>query len=233
MGLLLACAGDWERGCAVAESAMRLNPHFPGWYRLAGIFNAYRTHDYRAAIDGALRMQMPGYFWISTACAAAFGQLGEQQHARRALDELLAIERDFGRERPYPGAPRTLDLDLILYGDAVVDEPGLRVPHPRFRERFFVLGPLAELLDPEFVTPLVTYLCSEQCESTHEIFDVGGGRYARIFIGLTPGWTAPKGKKPSAEDLRDNMKQIRSTERYVIPDSIAEEMKAMAELMNR
>jgi TolB-like protein/Tfp pilus assembly protein PilF len=91
MGLLLACAGDWERGCAVAESAMRLNPHFPGWYRLAGIFNAYRTHDYRAAIDGALRMQMPGYFWISTACAAAFGQLGEQQHARRALDELLAI----------------------------------------------------------------------------------------------------------------------------------------------
>jgi TolB-like protein len=91
MGLLLACAGDWERGCAVAESAMRLNPHFPGWYRLAGIFNAYRTHDYRTAIDGALRMQMPGYFWISTACAAAFGQLGEQQHARRALDELLAI----------------------------------------------------------------------------------------------------------------------------------------------
>jgi 2-amino-4-hydroxy-6-hydroxymethyldihydropteridine diphosphokinase len=53
--------------------------------------------------------------------------------ARSMLDELLAIEQDFGRERPYPGAARTLDLDLILLGDDVIDEPGLQVPHPRFR----------------------------------------------------------------------------------------------------
>ena len=65
--------------------------------------------------------------------------------ARRVLDSLLAIEREFGRERPYHGAPRTLDLDLVLLGDQIVDEPGLQVPHPRFRERFFVLGPLAEV----------------------------------------------------------------------------------------
>jgi 2-amino-4-hydroxy-6-hydroxymethyldihydropteridine diphosphokinase len=65
--------------------------------------------------------------------------------ARDVLDALLGIERDFGRVRPFPGAPRTLDLDLVLLGDEVVDEPGLRVPHPRFRERFFVLGPLAEI----------------------------------------------------------------------------------------
>lgn len=64
---------------------------------------------------------------------------------RQLLDRLLAIERGHGRERPYPGAARTLDLDLILYGDRVVDEPGLIVPHPRFRERRFVLEPLAEL----------------------------------------------------------------------------------------
>ena len=101
MGLLLGCAGDWEHGCAVADSAMRLNPHFPGWYRLTTIFNAYRTHDYRAAIDGALRIQMPGYFWTSVACAAAFGQLGETRPARKALAELLAIRPEFataGRE---------------------------------------------------------------------------------------------------------------------------------------
>lgn len=61
------------------------------------------------------------------------------------LDALLTIERDFGRERPYPGAPRTLDLDLILAGDEVVEQEGLSVPHPRFRTRFFVLGPLAEV----------------------------------------------------------------------------------------
>jgi 2-amino-4-hydroxy-6-hydroxymethyldihydropteridine diphosphokinase len=65
--------------------------------------------------------------------------------ARELLDAMLAIELDYGRERPYAGAPRTLDLDLVLLGDEVVDEPGLQVPHPRFRERFFVLGPMAEV----------------------------------------------------------------------------------------
>jgi len=75
--------------------------------------------------------------------AAAAGETALS--ARELLHELLAIERELGRVRPYPGAPRTLDLDLILYGDAVIDEPDLVVPHPRFRERRFVLAPLAEV----------------------------------------------------------------------------------------
>jgi 2-amino-4-hydroxy-6-hydroxymethyldihydropteridine diphosphokinase len=73
--------------------------------------------------------------------------------ARELLDQLLAIEREFGRERPYPAAPRTLDLDLVLFGDVVVNEPGLHVPHPRFRDRFFVLGPMAEIA-PELEDPV-------------------------------------------------------------------------------
>jgi 2-amino-4-hydroxy-6-hydroxymethyldihydropteridine diphosphokinase len=73
--------------------------------------------------------------------------------ARALLERLLAIEHDFGRTRPYGGAPRTLDLDLILYADAVIDEPGLIVPHPRFRERRFVLEPLAEIA-PDWIDPV-------------------------------------------------------------------------------
>ncbi len=61
------------------------------------------------------------------------------------LQELLAIERDRGRERLFPLAARTLDLDLVLFGDAVIDTPSLSVPHPRFRERAFVLEPLVEI----------------------------------------------------------------------------------------
>lgn len=61
------------------------------------------------------------------------------------LNALQAIEREAGRERPFPGAARTLDLDLILFGDRVIDWPDLHVPHPRFRERRFVLEPLAEI----------------------------------------------------------------------------------------
>jgi 2-amino-4-hydroxy-6-hydroxymethyldihydropteridine diphosphokinase len=73
--------------------------------------------------------------------------------ARDLLQALLEIEDDFGRTRPAPGAARTLDLDLVLLGDTIVGEPGLEVPHPRFRQRFFVLGPLAELA-PELVDPV-------------------------------------------------------------------------------
>jgi len=66
--------------------------------------------------------------------------------ARRLLDRLLADEQRFGRIRvPGEQGPRTLDLDLLLYGDEVIDEPGLTVPHPRLHERRFVLEPLAEL----------------------------------------------------------------------------------------
>jgi 2-amino-4-hydroxy-6-hydroxymethyldihydropteridine diphosphokinase len=66
---------------------------------------------------------------------------------RALLELLLALERRFGRRREgVPrGGPRTLDLDLLLYGDAEIEEPGLRVPHPRLQERAFVLGPLAEV----------------------------------------------------------------------------------------
>lgn len=71
--------------------------------------------------------------------------------AHELLRALQALELQAGRERPYRNAPRTLDLDLLLYGDAVIDTPDLSVPHPRLRERAFVLLPLAEIA-PALVT---------------------------------------------------------------------------------
>jgi 2-amino-4-hydroxy-6-hydroxymethyldihydropteridine diphosphokinase len=72
--------------------------------------------------------------------------------ARELLDRLLAIEQEAGRTRPSRMAPRTLDLDLVLFGDKEIEEPGLTVPHPRFRERLFVLEPLAEVA-PGWIDP--------------------------------------------------------------------------------
>ena len=68
------------------------------------------------------------------------------------LHELRAIETAHGRQRSYPNAPRTLDLDLLLYGDCELALPTLQVPHPRLHERAFVLHPLAEL-SPDLVVP--------------------------------------------------------------------------------
>jgi 2-amino-4-hydroxy-6-hydroxymethyldihydropteridine diphosphokinase len=83
--------------------------------------------------------------------AAAVGETALT--ARDLLDELLAVETALGRERPFAGAPRTIDLDLILYNAAVIDEPGLTVPHPRFRDRRFVLAPLVEIA-PHWIDPV-------------------------------------------------------------------------------
>ncbi|MCY3868205.1 MAG: 2-amino-4-hydroxy-6-hydroxymethyldihydropteridine diphosphokinase [Gemmatimonadetes bacterium] len=65
--------------------------------------------------------------------------------ARSLLNCLLAIERKFGRLRETRWGPRTLDLDILLYGDAIINQPGLQVPHPRLHERAFVLAPLCDL----------------------------------------------------------------------------------------
>jgi len=71
---------------------------------------------------------------------------------RALLEALLAIEERHGRVRTIPNGPRTLDLDIILYGQRVIDEPGLKIPHPRAKDRPFVMGPLREVW-PDAVIP--------------------------------------------------------------------------------
>ena len=75
----------------------------------------------------------------------AVAQLETGLAAERLLAELQEIEARHGRERSFPNAPRTLDLDLLLFGNAVLDTPSLKLPHPRMHERAFVLKPLLEI----------------------------------------------------------------------------------------
>jgi 2-amino-4-hydroxy-6-hydroxymethyldihydropteridine diphosphokinase len=80
-------------------------------------------------------------------------ELRTELEPHELLDALLAVERQLGRTRDGPRfGPRTIDLDLLVYGDDVVDGPGLTVPHPRLHERRFALEPLAEL-EPDLVVP--------------------------------------------------------------------------------
>jgi 2-amino-4-hydroxy-6-hydroxymethyldihydropteridine diphosphokinase len=83
------------------------------------------------------------------------------------LEKLLAIEQQFGRVRSLPWGPRTLDLDIILFGDLILDTPGLKIPHPRMSERAFVLIPLAEIapdrLDPRSDKTITQLLSGLDC----------------------------------------------------------------------
>lgn len=113
--------------------------------RLTDILSGLRVSSYLETSPVDMAADAPAFLNAAV--------VGDTELTPRALlDSLLGIERDRGRERPFARAPRTLDLDLVLFGDAVIDEPGLLVPHPRFRERRFVLEPLAEiagaLVDP-------------------------------------------------------------------------------------
>jgi NAD(P)-dependent dehydrogenase (short-subunit alcohol dehydrogenase family) len=87
-----------------------------------------------------------------------------------------------------------------------------------------IMGDMGMNLDPGYVTSMVAYLCSEVCELSHEIFSVGAGRYARVFIGACPGYTNTAEGGVSVEEVRDNIEQIRDPEGYTIPGSAAEEM---------
>jgi 2-amino-4-hydroxy-6-hydroxymethyldihydropteridine diphosphokinase len=82
----------------------------------------------------------------------AVAEIRTRTQARALLGALLEIEARFGRRRDSPGAARTLDLDLLMYGEDIIAEDGLVVPHPRMHQRAFVLAPLAEIA-PDLVIP--------------------------------------------------------------------------------
>jgi NAD(P)-dependent dehydrogenase (short-subunit alcohol dehydrogenase family) len=147
-----------------------------------------------------------GRFLFTSSGAGIFGNFGQTNYGAAkmglvGLSNVLAVE----------GARSNIKSNVIA-------------PIARTRMTEQLLGPLAEHLLPEQVMPLACYLVSDECNLTHEVFSVGGGRYARVFIGLCRGWVAGKGKTPTLEDVRDHMKDIMNTDGFTVPASISDEM---------
>jgi len=95
LGLLTARFGERDRGCQMVDSAMRLNPNYPGWFHIAAFDKAFSQGKYEEAMEAIARMNMPGYFHVHAARAAALGQLGQFEEARKAVQDLLALRPDF------------------------------------------------------------------------------------------------------------------------------------------
>lgn len=95
LGLLIAASGEWDRGCQMVESAMQLNPNCPGYFYFAGCWNSYRQGKYGEVLEAVARINMPNYFHVPAIRAAALGQLGRQDEAQKALQDVLALRPDF------------------------------------------------------------------------------------------------------------------------------------------
>jgi len=136
--------------------------------------------------------------------AGVFGNFGQANYAAAkmglvGLSSVTAIE----------GAKYNIKSNVIT-------------PIARTRLTEDLMGATGAMFAPEFIAPMVAYLVSEECPYSHEIFNVGGGRYSRIFIASAPGWNAPAGTTPSVEDIRSQLDTIRSTDGYKIPVSATE-----------
>jgi NAD(P)-dependent dehydrogenase (short-subunit alcohol dehydrogenase family) len=190
-------------------------------------FAKLENQDLEAVLDvhlrGAFHVSQPafrvmkengyGRFVFTASNAGVFGNFGQTNYGAAkmglvGLSNVLAIE----------GAKAGIKSNVIC-------------PIARTRMTEDILGPLAESVEPELVTPMVVFLASEACGLTHEVFSAGGGRYARVFVGLAPGWFAGKGVEVSADDVAAHIDDIRNQDGYIVPGSIADELQALLPLL--
>ena len=181
-------------------------------------------------LDAVLDVHLKGAFYVSQ---PAFKVMKENGYGRFVFTASNAgVFGNFGQTNYGAAKMGLVGLSNIIAIEGAKSGilSNVLCPVAATRMTMELLGDFASALQPELVTPLVTYLASEQCDKTHEIFSAAGGRYARIFVGLAPGWYGGKDHVPTAEDVLDNIDTIEKQDGYIVPGSIADEIGALAQL---
>lgn len=96
------------RSCGLVEGALQLNPNHPGWFWFPLAMNAYRKRDYQSALGYALKINLPNFLWTPTLLAIIYAQLGQQEEAAKAVQELLQLNPQAPRSYPARGSPGTI-----------------------------------------------------------------------------------------------------------------------------
>ncbi len=151
-----------------------------------------------------MREQKYGRIISTSSAAGIFGNFGQANYGAAKMG-LVGFTRVLAQE----GAKHNIKANAIA-------------PLALTRMTEALLGPLGEKLEPGLISPIVAWLSHEDCDVSGEVYSVGGGRVARVFIGETPGYFK---RDLTLEDVRDNWEQIRNTEGYVIPNGVPDETK--------
>ena len=154
----------------------------------------------------AMKKNSYGRFVHTASAAGVFGNFGQANYGAAKMG-LVGLSNVLSQE----GAKNDIKSNVIA-------------PIAMTRMTEGIMGEMGLNLDPAYVTSMVAFLASEACDFTHEIFSVGAGRFARVFIGLCEGYTDGKEGGVSVEEVRDHIEQIRNPDGYSIPASAAEEM---------
>lgn len=183
--------------------------------------------------EAVIDVHLKGAFFVSH---PAFKVMKEKNYGRFVhTSSASGIFGNFGQANYGAAKAGLVGLSnvLAIEGERYGIKSNAIAPTAKTRMTEDILGPFAEMFDPDQVTPMVVYLASEMNEHTHQVFSVGGGRYARVFIGTNEGWFAGQGVVPEAEEIAENMSAIQDISQYEIPLNNNDELMLLASIIGR
>jgi NAD(P)-dependent dehydrogenase (short-subunit alcohol dehydrogenase family) len=213
-----------EGGKAIIQTALDAFGKVDIVINNAGILRdaAFKNMD-AEKLEPVIDVHLKGAFYVTQ---AAWATMREQNYGRIVNTSSAAgIFGNFGQTNYGAAKAGLVGFTRVLAVEGAKNNIKANAIAPVAKSRMTedLLGPLVDKLAPEFVTPVVAWLAHEDCPVTGEVYSCGGGHVARIFTGVTPGFT--KTDELTVEDIRDNFEKIRDLEGFEVPANLTDELK--------